>query len=257
MKSIIFINLLYFLWVLSSLGTAGNEISMIVLFANVVFAIIYWRLSKRIAWFSKWFLMTLPVGALFGLWVSFDTTLNNIVFITLFCAYISNAVGVLALSLIISNKIEANIKNISRRKVLSLQIQSSMAGAVVSGISAYQGMRSSFAMPMLNQDASVRTPEEHIFQSAIHPTTGFPMINEGFDIAGNPIGMAMHPSAHAIFQHDINPASGMPMMNDSIDIHGSPYGVGGMNDYHSGITSGYNNDHYAHSSSSIDHYNQH
>lgn len=230
---------------------------MIVLFANVVFAIIYWRLSKRIDWFSKWFLMTLPVGALFGLWVSFDTTLNNIVFITLFCAYVSNAVGVLALSLIISNKVEANIKNISRRKVLSLQIQSSMAGAVVSGISAYQGMRSSFAMPMLNQDASVRTLEEHIFQSAIHPTTGFPMINEGFDIAGNPIGMAMHSSAHAIFQHDINPASGMPMMNDSIDIHGSPYGVGGMNDYHSGITSGYNNDHYAYSSSSIDHYNQH
>ena len=258
MKSIIVINLLYLLWVLLSLGTAGNEISMIVLFANVVFAIIYWHLSKRVAWFSKWFLLALPVGALFGLWISFDSTLNDIVFITLFCAYVSNAVGMLALSLFISNKIETNTRNISRRKILSQKIQSSMPGAAMSGISPYQGRLSSFAMPMLDQNASVRSPNEHIFQSAIHPTTGFPMINESVDIAGNPIGMAMHDSTHSLFQPNINPASGMPMMNDSMDIHGSPYGVSGMHDMHSGMSSGFDSHchHDIHSPSSM-HYDHH
>lgn len=150
------------------------------------------------------------------------------------------------------------VKNIKGKLFLSRSIENSIydRASSMNKLVTYHGMLSSFAMPTLDQNASVRSPDKHIFQSAIHPTTGFPVINEGFDIVGNPIGMAIHESAHTLFQPNINPASGMPMMNDNLDIHGSPYGVGGMNDYHSGISSGHN-DYYAHSSSSIDHYNQH
>lgn len=247
-----------FLWSLLVMGLYKNATPLIVFIVNLMLAIIYLKVSKKTPFYSQRFLFALPAGAMLGLWGSYGSSMDNVVAMVPFIAFIFNAIGLLILILIVAKRTEDKEKYSRRLNSLSRVVQSSMMGGApaMTGISAYQGMRSSFAMPMLNQDASVRTPEEHIFQSAIHPTTGFPMINEGFDIAGNPIGMAMHPSAHAIFQHDINPASGMPMMNDGLDIHGSPYGVGGMNDYHSGMSSGHY-DHYVHASSSIDHYNQH
>lgn len=216
------------------------------------------KLKEAPAWGYIGHMTVVSIGMILWGTIAFDDDVDTISALC-FYFYISNVIGMLfiIISMLINSR-QNSIVGI-RRRALSRTIQQSIAGGSITTdtiFTGYQGMRSSFAMPMLNQDASVRTPEEHIFQSAIHPTTGFPMINEGFDIAGNPIGMAMHPSAHAIFQHDINPASGMPMMNDSLDIHGSPYGVGGMNDYNSGMSSGHY-DHYVHASSSIDHYNQH
>lgn len=152
------------------------------------------------------------------------------------------------------------VKNIKGKLFLSRSIENSIYDRALSmnKLVTYHGMLSSFAMPPLDQNASVRSPNEHIFQSAIHPTTGFPMINESVDIAGNPIGMAMHDSTHSLFQPNINPASGMPMMNDSMDIHGSPYGVSGMHDMHSGMSSGVDSHchHDIHSPSSV-HYDHH
>lgn len=245
-----------FLWSLLIIGLYNNATPLIVFIANLILALIYLKVSKKTPFYSRRFLFALPAGAVIGLWGSYGSSMDNVVAMVPFTAFIFNAIGLLILILIVAKRAEDKEEYSRRLNTLSRVVQSSMTGAPVSGISAYQGMRSSFAMPMLDQNASVRSPNEHIFQSAIHPTTGFPMINEGFDIAGNPIGMAIHESAHPHFQPNINPASGMPMMNDSLDIHGSPYGVGGMNDYHSGISSGHN-DYYAHSSSSIDYYNQH
>lgn len=247
-----------FIWSLTVMWLYNNVTPLIVFMANLILALVYLKVSKKTPFYSRKFLFAFPVGAILGLWGSYGSSMDNVVAMVPFIAFIFNAIGLLILILIVAKRAEDKEKYSRRLNSLSIAVQSSMmGGAAMTGIATYQGMCSSFAMPMLNQDVSVRTPEEHIFQSAIHPTTGFPMSNEGFDIAGNPIGMAMHPSAHTIFQPNINPASGMPMMNDSLDIHGSPYGVVGMNDYHSGMSSGYNNDHYAHSSSSIDHYNQH
>ncbi|MEG0867095.1 MAG: hypothetical protein RSD49_02400 [Hafnia sp.] len=225
---------------------------------NAFVTILFFSWWRKFNYFSSMFYFGMPVGLVLGMCIYSYLPIKEMMYQSIFIGMISNVISILILGVVISMKIEKIIKTHNSKR-LTRAVRCSMMGSIqsLSGIVAYQGMRSSFAMPMLNQDVSVRTTEEHIFQSAIHPTTGFPMSNEGFDIAGNPIGMAMHPSAHTIFQPNINPASGMPMMNDSLDIHGSPYGVVGMNDYHSGMSSGYNNDHYAHSSSSIDHYNQH
>lgn len=243
--------LLLIIILLIVLARDSVDVFLIVFLAN---ALIYFFTAKVLG-LAKGIVVG-PVVHLFILIITLGFLIINLneknALMAAFCYYISNAIGLFISTFVTSIQLERKRKIACREQMLSQSIYNSMIGHT-----AYQGMQQLFVSPTFNQEHSFHHSDEHIFQSAIHPTTGFPMINEGFDIAGNPIGMAMHPSAHAIFQHDINPASGMPMMNDSLDIHGSPYGVVGMNDYHSGMSSGYNNDHYAHSSSSIDHYNQH
>lgn len=203
----------------------------------------------------------LSVGMFLWGVIAFDGDVDTISALC-FYFYIFNAIGMLFVIIsMLTNSRQNSIAGI-RRKALSRTIQQSMGCGDITTrpmmLTRYQGMLSSFAMPTLDQNASVRSPNEHIFQSAIHPTTGFPMINESVDIAGNPIGMAMHDSTHSLFQPNINPASGMPMMNDSMDIHGSPYGVSGMHDMHSGMSSGFDSHchHDIHSPSSV-HYDHH
>lgn len=247
-----------FLWSLLIIGLYNNATPLIVFIANLILALIYLKASKKTPFYSQKFLFSLPAGAMIGFWGSYGSSMDNVVAMVSFTAFIFYTIGLLILILIVAKKAVDKEKYSRRPNTLSRVVQSSMIGAPVSGISAYQGMLSSFAMPTLDQNASVRSPNEHIFQSAIHPTTDFPMSNESVDIAGNPIGMVMHDSTHSLFQLNINPASGMPMMNDSMDIHGSPYGVSGMHDMHSGMSYGFDSHchHDIHSPSSV-HYDQH